>query len=356
METLQNFGCDLEGDKPIIVTDRGSNMIKAFRDLDKIHCVNHLLNNAVEKAIDAVPDMSFIVSTCTKLVKYFKKSGMNSSLGFSLKSFCPTRWNTVFYLLKSVEINWIELVTVLEDKNQLDRIEGINFNHLGAIVKVLEPFENVSKKLEATKRPTIHLIIPNINKLKKSCQINNTDIEIIQLLKSALNSQISTTIIPNLTKFHNISLYLFPPTNKLLQFSTAEKEDVVNDCKNIMQHFFIENVCSPTQAPIDNDEFADFIEVQVDSNYDQIDQEIASYSNISVPYTVDFDPLAWWNMHQKFFPLLYKTSCKIFCIPASSAASERTFSDARNLITEKRCLIATNAENINKIMFLHSNM
>lgn len=156
-------------DNPIIVTDRGSNMIKAFHDLQKTHCINHLLNNAVEKGINAVPEVSLMVSTCSKLVKFFKKSGMNSSLGFSLKSFCPTRWNTVYYLLKSVEINWLELANSLRDKKQTHRIEGLNINHLSSVVRILEDFETVSKKLEASKRPTIHLIIPNINKLKKIC-------------------------------------------------------------------------------------------------------------------------------------------------------------------------------------------
>lgn len=70
---LKDFGCDLEIDKPVIVTDRGSNMIKAFSDAENIYCVNHLLNNAVEKAIHAIPEMQSLVSNCSKLVKYFKK-------------------------------------------------------------------------------------------------------------------------------------------------------------------------------------------------------------------------------------------------------------------------------------------
>lgn len=41
--------------------------------------------------------------------------------------------------------------------------------------------------------------------------------------------------------------------------------------------------------------------------------------------------------------LLYKLSCKLLATPASTAASERTFSMARNLISEKRS-IATNRD------------
>lgn len=127
-------------------------MIKAFCNL----------NNAVEKSIESVPELANIVSHSTKLVKYFKKSGANSSLGLSLKSFCPTRWNTVYYLLKSVDSNWTEIISILKEKGQEYRIEGINKNNLAAIICLLEAFENVSKKLEAVKRPTIHLVLPNI--------------------------------------------------------------------------------------------------------------------------------------------------------------------------------------------------
>jgi len=63
-----------------------------------------------------------------------------------------------------------------------------------------------------------------------------------------------------------------------------------------------------------------------------------------------------WNDHKNMFPNLYKVSCKIFYIPATSADSERAFSDARNLITDKRSAISLNSENIKKIMFLHNNI
>jgi len=50
------------------------------------------------------------------LVKYFKKSGSNSSLELFLKSYSPTRWNTVFYLLRSIEFNWSDISKHLSEK------------------------------------------------------------------------------------------------------------------------------------------------------------------------------------------------------------------------------------------------
>ncbi|KAL7735177.1 hypothetical protein ACLKA6_014893 [Drosophila palustris] len=64
-DILTSFGCDLEEDSPVFDTDRGSNMVAAFRDTEKIHCINHLLNNVIEGAIKAVPEMAEIVVICT---------------------------------------------------------------------------------------------------------------------------------------------------------------------------------------------------------------------------------------------------------------------------------------------------
>ncbi|KAL7725189.1 hypothetical protein ACLKA6_017345 [Drosophila palustris] len=66
-DILTSFGCNLEEDSPVFVTDRGSNMVAAFRDTEKIHCINHLLNNVIESAIKAVPEMAEIVAICSKL-------------------------------------------------------------------------------------------------------------------------------------------------------------------------------------------------------------------------------------------------------------------------------------------------
>ena len=64
----------------VVVTDRGSNMVAAFRHENHINCVAHLINNIVEKGIEEVPKASSLIKACTKLVKYFKKSGANSKL------------------------------------------------------------------------------------------------------------------------------------------------------------------------------------------------------------------------------------------------------------------------------------
>jgi hypothetical protein len=46
-----------------------------------------------------------------KLVKYFKKgNNLQKSLKTTLKSHCPTRWNTNYFMPKSILDNWAKII------------------------------------------------------------------------------------------------------------------------------------------------------------------------------------------------------------------------------------------------------
>ncbi|KAL7723945.1 hypothetical protein ACLKA6_017956 [Drosophila palustris] len=54
---LQDFDRDLLIDDPMIVTDRGSNMIAAFSGLNTLSYVNHLVHNVIGKVVEEVPEL-----------------------------------------------------------------------------------------------------------------------------------------------------------------------------------------------------------------------------------------------------------------------------------------------------------
>lgn len=164
---LTDFGIELN-DKAIIVTDRGSNMIAAFRQHNHIFCFAHLLHNVIQKSMQEFERIDDLCRACTKLVKYFKVNGANSKLPTSLKSYTPTRWNSIYHMLLSIEKNWPEIIQLLQEKNDLSRINNIQLSHISEIVMVLQPFEEAFKKLEGDKSPTIHLVCIYAYHLKKS--------------------------------------------------------------------------------------------------------------------------------------------------------------------------------------------
>lgn len=353
-----------------MVTDRGSNMIAAFRSFDHIFCINHLLHNVIEKSIKEIPEIIEICNICTKLVKYFKKSGINCSLQTSLKSYVCTRFNTIYYLLLSIERSWVEITNILREKNELQKISNINLSYIGALIEILSSFEESSKMLEGENYPTLHLTIVHIHRLKKICSVNSEDLEVIRNFKTKLSYFLDIIVLQNLTLNHKIALFLFPPTNKLIQLNEAEKNTIKDECKNLMQGYANEIPEQEAQVferllneELDclvsdgKDLFADFIQpVEIVNSNDKINNELLAYENVNVIFHEDFNVLQWWYLHQVEFPLLFKVSCKILAAPASSAASERIFSSARMLISEKRCLIGSDPVLVNQIMFLNSNI
>ncbi|CAI2186287.1 18095_t:CDS:2 [Funneliformis geosporum] len=65
------------------------------------------------------------------------------------------------------------------------------------------------------------------------------------------------------------------------------------------------------------------------------------------------DPLAWWNEKKESFPILSGLARKYLAVSATSTASERLFSDAGNLLTNKRTRIRPKL--FKKLMFLKRN-
>lgn len=64
------------------------------------------------------------------------------------------------------------------------------------------------------------------------------------------------------------------------------------------------------------------------------------------------NPLIFWQQHQSMFPYLSKLARKIFAVPCSSAAVEREFSAAGQVVTQRRSSLEPST--INDILFLRS--
>lgn len=85
----------------------------------------------------------------------------------------------------------------------------------------------------------------------------------------------------------------------------------------------------------------------------RVEHEIVNYKcEESMP--LDSDPLLWWKVHQKAYPLLAHLAQKYLSIPATSVASERVFSTAGDLVTAQRSCLS--CEQVDKLIFLKKNL
>ncbi|KAE8736822.1 hypothetical protein FOCC_FOCC017722 [Frankliniella occidentalis] len=85
-----------------------------------------------------------------------------------------------------------------------------------------------------------------------------------------------------------------------------------------------------------------------------VDDEVRGYLN--KPLGIDFDeskPLAWWTRRADRFPQLARLARRYLCVAATSAETERTFSDAGRILNKRRKSL--NLGVVDDLIFLHMN-
>jgi len=135
---------------------------------------------------------------------------------------------------------------------------------------------------------------------------------------------------------------LLDPRMKELSFVTSEK---CNDTKNLlhekyneMQNSTIQPTIQSTKSPVKKKKHTILASLKKSSN-------VRSYNEINEYFQleeIDFEnnPFTWWCEREEKFPILSLLAKKYLSVYACSTASERLFSDAGNLLTEKRTRIS----------------
>ena len=160
----------------VFTTDRGSNIVYALRDDERIDCINHVLNRVIQHALEvkhAPKALTTLITAVKELVRFVKKSSLQDLLKKTLKQSCATRWNSIYYMLMSVLEAYDDLRTLLalHKSNELHRLTAIPMDLLKEVVDFLGEFAAVTKACEGQSEPTLHLVIPKMARLKKHCMV-----------------------------------------------------------------------------------------------------------------------------------------------------------------------------------------
>ena len=85
-----------------------------------------------------------------------------------------------------------------------------------------------------------------------------------------------------------------------------------------------------------------------------IEKEVRWYTSLPATKDKNEDPLQWWQKNKNTFPHLANVVKKYMAIPATSVPSERLFSVAGNIVTDKRNSLKP--ANVNRLCFLAANL
>lgn len=302
---------------------------------------------------DKISDVQRLIDGCKKLVGYFKHSGLNKKLTFSLKQHVKTRWNSVYYMLHSVERMKTEIKTILNENDELERISNIDFSFLTTILKFLQLFTECSEFLSMESIPTINMYLLWYERLIKHCEADIIDSELMQELKLCAKRAIQKRLKPELV--HYIALFLYPPFKELKFCTEDEKKMIYATIKSMAQDIPKETIVEIENEPSTskNNPFYEYMDVYqtTSSQHNDIDQEIKNY--LLKQIKAECDILKFWK-EASDLPILKKIALIILCRPTSSATSERVFSTSGRILEERRSKLL--GENVDMLLFLNKNI
>ena len=249
-------------------------------------------------------------------------------------------------------------------KNLLDEDEIVN---LRETVKALESFNQVSVLLSGDTYATCSLIIPSIKYLEKQLNKKKTDTPalIVQLkshLLECLQDYKDSYEIEN-NSFLLCATFLDPNYKTFPFFESYEKKKYMKIVKEFLADFYvtkkISEIIQIEKVTTESKKFKlSFDDADDDSESDtdtfitlDLKKEINEYTRLAVNQQ---NVLEFWRQNQFTLPILYCISTMILCTPATSAPSERLFSDAQNNLYDKRNRMT--ADCFQMLMFLYENL
>lgn len=333
--------------------------------LNRINCYCHLLNNIIGHMCGIEPAKE-IIDKVSSLVSYVRNSGLGVNCDPQLKPYLEARWNTVHDTLDSVSKNYVTLSKILLEKEEADKrsdvlgmLTSIPRMQLEVICEFLAKFKIWIKELESDTKPTLWMVWPIFNNLKKHLKDADSDDQIIRAMKVAGREYLEKNISDFEPKLvHKISTVLNPMLKNIAIASQAEKSEVYSKIDEELKKYTLDTMDRGEieGAVIANqdilDDFMgqpDFSETQSRSGVGNYSDEFHRYLGDDIPISnpFKFDLLEWWFKNRQFYKNLFRLFISKVGICASSSASERSFSTTGIILEARRtCLIPETVQNL----------
>lgn len=308
----------------------------------------------------------------------------------------PTRWNSTYVLLESIERNYEKVYEILIEMKQEKLAARIDRSHLQKLIEFLKPFYHLTKKFSSQIVETIGDVWPTVARLSEFLYSRGpTNLELesdedasnfsdLEIIKSNMINGLTSTVGRRhmrltITNIHKISSVL-DPRLKSLAFAPAEErkmvyeklltemQSIVDKQKEKSQPFNVDDQPSTSSASsnivtyFNIDLFYNLGSSNAGADKSKIDvkRELDSYlnGNFSIGYSkdtimaADF-PLIFWREKGQQYPILRLMAQKYLGIPATSVPSEQIFSQAGRVLTDRRSMMS--GKTLEMSVFLKKN-
>ncbi|KAH6935732.1 hypothetical protein HPB50_008673 [Hyalomma asiaticum] len=218
-------------------SDQGANIISALRPYARMNCCAHVLNTVLRNAFDdrylaqELPDLLEQLQKVKAVVTFLKQSGLTSQLPHGVCQEICTRWNSKLAMIKSVLSQYDVIENLLDSRGNL-LLEDVNKTLLTEVAEFLEPFKEVSEKLEQDKVVTLPLVLMYYTKLKKHLTADSTDSPEVCQLKSRTLEFLPIKL--PIEELHKVATFLWPPFRHLRVLDEQERKSVHDRVRELL--------------------------------------------------------------------------------------------------------------------------
>ena len=365
------------------VTDNAANMKLAVRssELCGYPCNNHTLQLAIKDAFDRCDGMNNALLKCKDIASLLHRSPKTQK---SMTNFCEkfehnpnqipqqndTRWNSELSNIKGVR-HHRKCLEAMANDDLIDTtlVPSISeWKMIEGAVEILSPFEKTTKIWEQEMVTTLNTVgrclyehIHNLNDYTTDAGNKGFGVtfakELMKRLKVRFPSYgftipencFANFLDPTLKGIHLKEESLYENTIDNLERSAATLGLIQ---KLVNEHDDSQQQTTETLSAIEMLK-RKYAKQKTISELSAVKKESKHYEDY--PYaTSDEDVLKWWKARSEVFPVLSSLARHYLCVPAASSKSERVFSTAGNIVTQKRTRL--NAEKVEKMVVLKENM
>ncbi|EGT31720.1 hypothetical protein CAEBREN_20717 [Caenorhabditis brenneri] len=305
------------------VTDGGTNLKTLCEklNLERSYCGCHLLHLIMEKVIE-VGEVKRMLSKCKSVATKVSKSSKTRTLlktkaqEFNINAPLPqnyskTRWNGSRLLVKSVKEYipvLVSLPSFAEDLFTLKERLLMEF-----FIEFTRPFQKATTRFESTNSSTSELL-PYLSLLKR----NVSEIYSIFLERADVLEHADTEVFQRIMSL----------ADELLEkrLKKMREQQLLKMCSYLDPRFCKKQCLSPDEWGL--------VERDIISHF----PEIELYNTIlkQEPFKqLEDNVMLFWKSKRQNLPLLTELASELLTIPASSASTERVFSGAGRLMSNR---------------------
>ncbi|CAF3329824.1 unnamed protein product [Rotaria sp. Silwood2] len=270
------------------------------------------------------------------------------------------RWLSLHELLSSIEKAYHPLKHILHEKQESSRLEKINMNIVSQLIQFLEPWRYVINEIQLGNSPSLYMVLPCIGYLKQQITKMERTMRGGMKLFAKRASQLLESMF-KIENLHAMGTFLHPNYKQLRNATQMQIIECHRSCRMAIPASSTSTTISSNDCNDINEPLAKKPKLFLESLMDDVTPVVVTQTKDEVDLYIDLqlkdneiytNPLIFWQQHQSMFPYLSKLARKIFAIPCSSAAVERAFSAAGQVVTQRRSSLEPTT--INDILFLRS--